>query len=129
MKPPSHIHNIPRWEEHCSMIRARALDFIEGRLSVIETARELSKLIIWTGLGNDADLEVFVAIDSETGTLPVGDVRKHWAKQALEREDVAINKAEDVYRAGALEAAQRLVDKFEWTLEARRERRRSGHTV
>jgi hypothetical protein len=37
------------------MIRARALDLIEGRLSVIESARELSKLAFWSGLKNDPD--------------------------------------------------------------------------
>ena len=129
MNPPAHIRDIPQWEEHCRMIRARALELIEGRLSVIESARALSKLTYWTGLSIDPDLTVFVAIDSETDTLPVGNVRTHWAKHALEREDVDIAKAEDLYRSRALEAAHRLVDRFAWALEAKTTRRNSGHAI
>ena len=105
------------------MIRARALDLVEGRLSVIESARVLSKLTYWSGLDTDPDLVTFVAIDSETDTLPVGEVRKYWAAHALEREDVEIAKAEELYRA------QRLVERFKWALEARAARRNSGHAV
>jgi len=41
-------------------------------LGVIETARILSQLAFWTHLQDDADLQTFVAIDSETDSLPVG---------------------------------------------------------
>ena len=129
MKPPPHIRNVPQWEEHCRMIRARALDLIEGRLSVIESARVLSKLTYWSELNNDPDLTTFVAIDSETDALPVGDARKYWASHALEREDVEIAKAEDLYRSTAIESAQRLAERFKWALEARAARRNSGHAV
>lgn len=111
------------------MIRARALDLIEGRLSVIESARVISKLAYWSGLKNDPDLTTFVAMDSETDTLPVGEVRKYWASHALEREDVEIAKAEEMYRSTALESAQRLVERFEWALESRAARRTGGHAV
>ena len=111
------------------MIRARALDLVEGRLSVIESARVLSKLTHWSGLNDDPDLKTFIAIDSETDTLPVGDVRKYWASHALELEDVEIAKAEDLYRSSAIEAAQRLAERFEWALDARVKRRHSGHAV
>jgi len=111
------------------MIRARALDLVEGRLSVIESARALSKLTYWAGLNDDPDLKTFIAIDSETDTLPIGDVRQHWALHALEREDVEITKAENLHRSTALEAAQRLAERFEWTLDARAKRRDSGHAV
>jgi hypothetical protein len=129
MKPPANIRNAPQWEEHCRMIRARALDLIEGRLSVIESARVLSKLAYWAQLNDDSDLTTFVAIDSETDTLPVGEVRKHWAQHALEREDIEIEKAENLYRASAIESARRLAERFEWALHARVARRDSGHAV
>lgn len=129
MKPPANILNVPQWEEHCRMIRARALDLIEGRLSVIESARILSKLAYWTQLNDDSDLTTFVVIESETDTLPVGEVRKHWAKHALEREDVQIEKAENLYRPFAIESAHRLAERFEWALQARVARRDSGHAV
>ena len=130
MKPPPHIQNVLQWEDHCRMIRARALDLIEGRLSVIETAaRTLSKLTYWSELKNDPDLTKFVAIDSETDTLPVGEVRKYWASHALERQDVEIANAEGLYRSTAMQSAQRLAERFDWALEARAARRNSGHAV
>jgi hypothetical protein len=111
------------------MIRACALDLIEGRLSVIESARELSRLTFWSGFKDDPDLSSFVAIDSETDTLPVGEVRKHWATHALELEDVEISKAEELYRCAAIESARRLAERFDWALEAREARIDSGHAV
>ena len=129
MEPPSHIQNVPHWEEQCRQIRARALDHVEGRLGVIETARALCKLAFLTGLRDDEDLTTFIVIDSETAVLPVGDVREHWNEQALVQQDVEISKAESFYRPLALEAANRLVERFEWSLEARRARRDAGHAV
>ena len=126
---PAHISNVPQWEEHCRMIRARALDVIEGKLGVIEAARTLSKLAYWAGLREDADLLTFEAIDSETDTLPLGDVRKLWAEHALLGQDVEIARAEEMYKATAVEAASRLVERFAWTLEARKARRDAGHAV
>jgi len=42
-------------------------------------------------------LLVFTGIDSETDTLPIGDVRQHWRLDALERKDREITDAENVY--------------------------------
>lgn len=95
-------------------------------MSIIESARALSKLTYWSGLDRDPDLMTFVAIDSETATLPVGEVRKYWAAHALEREDVEIAKAEDSYRSAAIESANRLAERFAWALAARAARRGSG---
>src|SRR5262245_59324645 len=125
MKPPSHIQNVPLWEEHCRMIRARAIDLIDGRLGVIETARAISKLGYWAGVLEDSDIEKFAAINSETDTLVVGDERRLWAQHALEREDIKTAEAEELYRTIALEAAQRIVSRFAWTLEARALRRKN----
>jgi E3 ubiquitin-protein ligase DOA10 len=126
MDAPKTIRNLEEWENHCRKIHARAEDFLAGRLGVIETARLLSQLAFWAHLRNDADLQTFVAIDSETGTLPVGEVRKYWAPDALEREDVNINQAEKLNQVAAAEAATRLVQRFAWAVEARNERRERG---
>lgn len=123
VKPPDHIQNVAQWQNYCRKIRARAVDLVEGRLGVIDAARELSKLAFWTDLRNDEDLTTFVAIDFETGTLPVGDVRQYWSVEALERKDAEIRRAEELYRQSALEAAGRLIQRFAWALDARNERR------
>jgi hypothetical protein len=111
------------------MIRARALDLVEGRLGVIAAARAIAKLGYWAGLRDDTDVVTFVAIDSETDSLPIGEVRKLWADHALVPLDAEIAKAEALYRESALEAAARLAERFSWALEARKERRDAGHAV
>jgi hypothetical protein len=123
VKPPDHVQNVAQWQNYCRKIRARAIDLLEGRLGVIEAARELSKLAYWTDLRSDDDLATFVAIDSETDALPVGDVRQYWSAEALQRKDPEIQHAEELYRQVALEAAERLTKRFTWALDARNERR------
>lgn len=123
MKPPAHIRNIDLWESNCRRIHARAVDLLEGRSGIIESARELTRLAFWAGLEEDDDLSTFVGIDSETGSLPVGEVRKLWADYALERYDAEIRRAEELYRPVALESASRLRERFAWALEARNLRR------
>jgi hypothetical protein len=58
-------------------------------------------------------LLVFTAIDSETDTLPIGEVRQHWSREALERKEPEISEAEDYYHDTAIEAAYRLVQILE----------------
>jgi hypothetical protein len=110
MNPLSNIRNIDFWENNCRKIHARAMDLIEGRLGVIETARSLDLLASWTCLENDEDLNIFISIARETDFLPVGEVRKYWAVDSLEREDVEIGQAENRNREIALSAAVRLAD-------------------
>ena len=90
---------------------------------MIETARAISKLGYWAGLRDDPDVSTFVAIDSETDKLPVGEVRQYWAAHALEKEDVEIGRAERLYAATAKQAAEALVQRLSWALDARRRRR------
>jgi hypothetical protein len=123
VKPPDHVQNVAQWQNYCRKIWARAVDLLEGRLGVIDAARELSRLAYWTDLRSDADLTTFVAIDSETDALPVGNVRQYWSAEALQRKDPEIRHAEQLYRQAALEAAERLTKRFAWALDARNERR------
>jgi hypothetical protein len=124
LKPPDHVQNIAQWQRFCRKIRARAVDLLEGRLGVIEAARELSRLAHWTDLRSDDDLTTFMVIDSETDTLPVGNVRQYWSAEALQHKEPEILHAEELHREVALESAERLVKRFAWALDARNERRR-----
>ena len=126
MDPPRTIQDVAQWENHCRKIHARAEDFLAGRLGVIETARVLAQLAFWAHLRSDEDLETFVAIDSETDILPVGDVRNYWAPEALKREDAKIDQAVRLYQGTALKAATRLVQRFAWAIDAREKRREQG---
>jgi len=45
-------------------------------------------------IANETDLLLIIGIDSEADHLPVGDVRKLWASDALQRKDEEIARAE-----------------------------------
>ncbi len=119
MKIPPGVRNEELWRKHCRKIRARALDLLEGRLGVIETARVMLPLAYWTKVQNESEFLLFRAIASETDDLPVGDVRAHWAADALEREDVRIEAAEKLWREQALSAAEKLIERYQWTIARR----------
>lgn len=119
MKIPPGVRNEELWRKHCRKIRARALDLLEGRLGVIETARVMLPLAYWTKVQNEPEFLLFCAIASETDDLPVGDVRAHWAADALEREDVRIEAAEKLWREQALSAAEKLIERYQWTIARR----------
>lgn len=87
-----------------------AKQLIVGRLGVIVASRRLSYLRHGAAHPIADLLDLFVALDSETDTLPIGDVRQYWSSEALERKDQEIEHAEAVYREMALETANRLVE-------------------
>jgi hypothetical protein len=120
MKIPYGVRNEELWRKHCRKIRARALDLLEGRLGVIETARLMLTLAYWTKVGNEPAFLLFRAIASATDDLPVGTVRAYWAADALAREDARIEAAEKLWREQALAAAEMLVNQYQWTIARKR---------
>ncbi|HEV2270575.1 MAG TPA: hypothetical protein VGR92_14055 [Steroidobacteraceae bacterium] len=126
---PDGITNVPRWEEQCRRIHARATDLVEGKLGVIQAALDLRNLASQSRAKDDSDLAVFQKICAEVLGLPVGPERQYWAKHALEREDAKIRAVEERWRLAALAAAERLVERYRWALAARQRRRMSGHLV
>ena len=112
MERPAWVTNEQKWTTHCRKIRARSRDLLDGRLGVIEAARELSKLGFWLRAQNDPDFTTFVAIDSESDHLPVGGVRREWAPDALQRKDAEIRIVEERWRDEALNAARNLLEKY-----------------
>jgi hypothetical protein len=91
-----------------------ARGIIDGRFGILAGARQIRG---YTGghLGLDEfdpDLLTFIAIDSETDDLPLGDVRQYWAPDALEKKDAEIARFEARFRAKALTAAANLVARF-----------------
>ena len=64
-------------------------------------------------MDRDEDFLMFVGIESATDHLPVGEVRKHWAADALVLKDAEIKEAEAFRRDLALKAAQNLILRYE----------------
>jgi hypothetical protein len=126
MRRPETIRNEPQWIVHCTKIRARALDFVEGRLSLFDTAQALNRLAAQTHAREDADLSLFTRVYGAFLGLPAGPERIQWAPDALVREDAKIRKVEARWHKQAQVAAARLVERYAWSLEARAELRRTG---
>ena len=69
---------------------------LANELSFIEGSRALSVLLHSADVDRLSDPFVtFVAIDSETDDIPLGDTRSLWSKQALEQHAAKWRQAED----------------------------------
>jgi len=96
-----------------AIVRAQVLSLarqlLAGKLSVIAAARGLSALRCDFDPDLQTELRTFVGIDSETDDLPIGEVRKYWSREALERKDREIAECERIFRDNAIEAAIELI--------------------
>jgi hypothetical protein len=105
-------HNEEEVREKRQAVVRCARDMLSGLVDVIEGSRALSSL---SDLGDgdfDPDFIPFIAIDSETDHLPVGNVRKYWDLDVLAHKDLEIREAEEFHREAALAACRRLVNRF-----------------
>jgi hypothetical protein len=95
-----------------SILKA-AQDMLAGTLSYIEGARKIvaarrtARLDEW-----DVDVLPFVGIDSETDTLPLGEMRKHWQAAALYAVQPEIDKKEAWARGFGEPYCRSLVERF-----------------
>jgi hypothetical protein len=95
------------WERQKAREIAEAV--LEGRLSVLEGARALCRFARSTAIPMEDDRTLVIAIDSETDDLPNGEVRKHWAADALREKDVEIARAEGLWKNQFLDACRRIL--------------------
>jgi hypothetical protein len=112
MKRPSWATSETYWKKQCTRLVALANDLIEGRIGVIEASRQFCRYRIWFRAERDPDFMTFVAIDSDADHLPIGNVRQHWATDALEKKDSEIQQCEEFYKADSIEAARNLAKKY-----------------
>jgi hypothetical protein len=90
---------------------ARAM--LDGRLSFIEGARRISGRKWDVDLPElDPDMVRFLLIDSETDTLPFGDVRPLWQPAALAKLQPEIERSGQWARATGWAACQSLTARF-----------------
>ena len=119
MKPPKGITDESKWIRQCSQIHARAKELREGKISLAEASAALGPLASWTRAESEQDFDVFRRLRDELVELPIGRERKHWAADALAREDIKIQAIEEKWRTKAMKAAANLEAKFAWSQEAR----------
>jgi hypothetical protein len=85
---------------------------LTGSLSFIEGARRIVGLSHNAKLNFDPDIVPFVGIDSETDALPIGDVRRHWAPEALEKPRPEIDRMEKWAREFGTRHCENLIKRF-----------------
>ncbi len=106
-------------EEYLQLQNERVVEtakkLLNNKIGIIEGARILSSLrhdITDETERLDPDFVLFVGIDSETDSLPVGKERRNWAAYALVEKDKEIQQAEDFYRDKVMAACKVLIDRF-----------------
>ena len=96
-----------------SEVLSTARGILSGEVGIVEGARRLTKLGHALGADRDSDFTFFVGLDSETDHLPVGEVRSHWAEDALRRTDEELRACESFYRADAFRICQTLIQRYD----------------
>jgi len=90
-----------------------AVAMLNGQMHFLEGVRLLTSLRHRAGVASDDDdFDTFVAVDSETDSLPIGDVRRHWADEALQRLDPEIEAATQWAKQFASGTCESLVARF-----------------
>ena len=96
------------WERQRARDVAEAV--LDGRITVLEGARALVPLAHTDAIANVEDRRFIIGIESETDHLPVGEVRKLWAPDALKEKYVQIARTEALNRSDFLEACRRIAN-------------------
>ena len=95
---------------------AVARDILSGTLGIVAGARRLAKLSHDLRLDRDPDFIFFIGVDSETDHLPAGEVRHHWAADALRQKDEELRDCEASFRDGAFRVCQSLIQRYDKTV-------------
>ena len=83
---------------------------LDGRISTLEAVRELFPLAHTDAIADEAYRRLIIGIQSETDHLPVGEVRRLWAPEALREKDIEIASAEAWWKADFLQACKRIAE-------------------
>jgi hypothetical protein len=96
-----------------SEVVSTAHGILSGGVGIVEGARKITKLGHALGMDRDPDFTFFVGLDSEADHLPVGEVRRHRAEDALRRTDEELRACESFYRADAFRVCQILIQRYD----------------
>lgn len=96
------------WERQRARDVAKAA--LEGQISILEAVRKLFPLAHTDAVCDEADRGLIIGIYSETDHLPVGEVRRLWAPEALREKDIEIASVEAWWKATFLEACKRIAE-------------------
>ena len=104
-------------EEYVLSVRRRAVEIATGILSgtvpILEGCHSLASLRWEVEVDDrDPDFVAFAMISSEIDALPIGEVRAHWAPEALMRLEPEIRSAIAWATPQALPACRSVVQRF-----------------
>ena len=94
------------WERQRAKELAEAV--LNGRTTILVAVRELVSLAHTDAIANEDDRTLIIAIESETDSLPIGEVRKLWAPDALQAKQSEIERAEALWKTEFLDACKRI---------------------
>ena len=90
-----------------------ASDVIEGKRSILLAAQQITQLRFEIDLNEDnEDLLVFVAIDSECDSLPIGPDKEYWDKDSLKKKEKEIKETEEWALSIGTNACNNLIARF-----------------
>jgi hypothetical protein len=103
--------------EYVVLVRREAAEiaakFLAGNMQVLEACNHLAAILGEAEVDeNDPDFRIFVTISSEIDSLPIGEVRLHWALDALERIEPEIQEAISWATPIAYPACVSIVNRF-----------------
>jgi hypothetical protein len=110
---PAHLSH----DEYVNAKRRQVADtaqaMLNGELSFLVGSRRLVALRHEVDAGDrDSCFRTFIAIDSETDALPLGEVRKHWSAAALASLETEIQSAEAWAASVGREECSLLIARF-----------------
>jgi len=109
----SQIYNEEHQQFVSRKIVAIARSILSGELGIIAGARQLCGLGHQVGADRDPDFAFFIALDSESDHLPIGEARKRWNPEALREKDAEVITFEASYRERAFEICRKLIQKYD----------------
>lgn len=107
------FHDEPELTRQRQNVVSVAQAMLDSQLGIIDGSRRLCALRSRVSpLDHDSDFLPFIGIDSETDHFPIGEVRQHWAAEALAGKDAELRAAEQRYCELALSGCRHLVERF-----------------
>ena len=85
---------------------------VRGEIGVIDASRKLRNLQYQLFESIDHDFLCFIAIESETDHLPVGNERQYWNKEVLIEKDKEIAAYESDVKQKFLDACNQVIERF-----------------
>jgi hypothetical protein len=91
---------------------------LSGETGIIAGSRLLWRIGDELNNQRDPDLIIFIAVNSETGHLPVDKERENWSEEALKSKDVEIAEYEAHYRQKVMDGCRRILERYRYATDA-----------